>query len=495
MEPKILFTVTQEKDWNSTDLPFKLHSLKKKGFQEYYDQSFVDDYLAQTEQRNSDALTFNWYPHNAPGKWMSENIKAQNKLIEEPVTAEQIKKELESDQYTHLVVSTYLSGYSDFKEIAEYVHANHPDIKVIAGSVGALVEETKQYADYILRGNQVDDLRGIIGEKKDDPLKVVVVESDTSTNYKGLTKNAKYALLITSYGCMYGCDFCPSTAQFGQEYKSPFTAGEIKQAIIKAHDEIDPESQEFTISLAESQGLGDIKLWKNVFEMCKDLPFTCNLVTTTSSKVISQYSLDELTLGALRLSTVNIGVESMIKGYKKNSNVDLKNLISRLQESGINVVVTYIIGLDWQTRENLEEEARLLKTLDASGYIVASLEMQPNTPLFNSYKAQDRLLNVPTELLSFSGFQAYKHPAFKSGFNDMLPLLDEMNDKVSVSGSPFAKNIEILLNRKNPRDAKAQNLLRQNVDQLMSAQEISKQYFQSIFSQMDLFHPFILTTN
>lgn len=511
MSKEILFTIAQDNSYNTTGIATKLEGLQKKGLEKFYDAKFLEEFITKVRQEGGeDAFSFSWYPYNAPGQWMSDNVSVPNKVIAEPITLERVREELDSERFDYIVIATYLSGYSTFREIARYVHEKHPKIKVIAASVGALVAESSQLADFTLKGDQVRDLRKIVGQPESDPLKVVTVRSDTETRFNGVTKRGSYALLISSLGCMYGCDFCPATAQFGTEYRAPFSAQEIKEAIISAHDTIAPDSSIFIVSVAEPQGLGNIKLWKEVFRLCRDLPFQCDLVSTTSSKVIQRYGLDELTSGALRLSTVNIGVESLLQGYKKNEGVDLKALNSRLQEAGINVVSTFIIGLDWQTKENIREEVRLLKDLGSSGYIVANLEMQPGTPLYAAFKKSRRLLDVPPELFSFYGYQAYTHPHFASGFNDMLPLLGEIEDEVADGNQTLSANLKVFLKRKNDSEARQRSMIKRMLEDLTNSLDpkvykddvsvvidkfAAELYFHLAFRQIDLFHPFILSTN
>lgn len=507
MGKEILFTLAQDVSYNTTDLTAKLRGLQAKGLEKYYDPKFLNEFISAREQKQGDGFSFDWYPQNAPGRWMSQNVSAPGTVISEPITLERIQQELEDERFGYVVIATYLSGYNTFKDAANYIRQKRPDVKVIAATTGALIEESSRLADYTLKGDQVGDLRAIIGQPKTDPLKVVSVRSDTRTYFDGVTKKGSYALLISSLGCMYGCDFCPSTAQFGTNFVTPFTAEEIKDEIIAAHDRIAPASKVFSVSLAEPQGLGNIRLWKDVFRLCRDLPFQCDLVSTTSSRVIQRYSLDELTEGSLRLSTINIGVESLLKGYKKNKNVDLKSVISRLQSAGINVVSTFIVGLDWHTKENVRDEIKLLKDLGSSGYIAANLEMKPKTPLYNVYKKNGRLLDVPPELLSFYGYQAHTHPHFAAGFNDMLPLLGEIEDELSDGNRTLGANLAVYLSRQTEHESHQRATINRmltdfkiNLDPESYPDGVSEAvdkfaaqlYFHLAFRHMDLFHPFII---
>lgn len=508
---EVLFTVAQDKTYNNTNRAAQLSSLQQKGFDEFYDQHFLEAEIQRLDESTSiDDLYFSWYPQNPPGEWLSQNIKTESHVVVEPITLERVQQELAQNPHvSHLVIATYLNGYSTFRNIAQWVRAEHPHIKIVAAAVGALVPETKALSDHQLVGNQVKELRRLLSEPEQDPLKVVTVPSATEASYGGITKKGQYALLISSLGCMYGCDFCPVTAATGTDYQAPFTAEEIIYGLIQAKEQVAPNSNIFTVSLAEPQGLGNIKLWREVLRLGKDLPFQVDLVTTTSSKVISKYRLDELTLGSIRLSTVNIGVESLLHGYAKNDRVDLRALNRWLQEAGIAVVSTYIVGFDWQTPENVREEVKLLAELGSSGYIVANLEMQPNTPLANSYRQQGRILNVPPELLSYYGYQPFTHPHFAAGFSDMLPLLDEVESTLAKGTNVLNSNLTIFMNRGNAAQ-QAQRVRTQRIlDDLgnslvpnaypAGANRVMEKlradiYFHTIFRNMDLFHPYILST-
>lgn len=507
---EVLFTLANDSSYDTINDAIKFEGLmKKKELHPYFDVNFISDFVAAKKRGGTD-FAFSWSPRNAPGEWMSQNIQTPSLVIPRPISPDKIGTKLSEGKFSHVVVATYLSGYSMFRDISGYIRRHHPDVKIVAASVGALLPQSQQLADYIVRGDLVSDLRAVLGEEKENPLKIVTVRSDTETVYKGQHKTASYGLLISSLGCMYGCDFCPSTAQFGTSYSAPFAAEQIREAIIQSHDQIAPDDNEFTISVAEPQGLGNVRLWKEVLRVSRDLPFVCNLVSTTSSKVIQRYTTDELVGGNLRLATVNIGVESLLNGYEKNRGVDLKSLFGKLQNDGINVVATFIVGLDWHDQKNVREEVRLVKALEASSNIIANLRMQPNTPLYNLYKSKGRLLDVPPELLTFTGYQPFLHPQFKSGFNDMLPLLDEIKANLYNGETTLARSSEVFLNRSSLHEERERTQMSQAVKDFEQSLDptaypdggvsavrkyAADLYFNRGFRQIDLFHPFILSTN
>ncbi|HWS48813.1 MAG TPA: hypothetical protein VN174_02040 [Candidatus Methanoperedens sp.] len=466
-ETNVLYVLAQNPDYNRSDKrPLLQGVLKRKDLLPFVDSNFLTNYLSEQPLPGIDDFSFDWYPRNAPGHFIAKQVQSPGKVIEEPITSEKMVEILAKEDYSHVYLASYLNGYQTFKEIASLVRQTDPSIHLIAGSNSALLPETRHFVDECLVGDSVMGMRRILHEPLDYARQPIIVPSDTTTTFHGMSKTTRYGLLITGFGCRYGCDFCPSTAQWGRKETYPISTEAIAMAIHQSQSKIGNSDREITLSLAEPQGLAG-KKWEGVFTLCKDLPFKCNLVSTTSSKVITQFNIDTLTKGNMRLSTVNIGVESIIDGgYEKNSGVNLRELVKKLQGSGINVILTYIIGFYNQNREVILREVEQLKALGASGHIVANLELQPGTPLYQDFQQSGKLLPVPPELLAMPGYQSYHHPSFRTGFNDILPLLDEVNSLLDQS-------VFILGN-----DPLKQDII-----------------FREKYRQIDLFHPYILTTN
>jgi len=466
-ETNVLYVLAQNPDYNRSDKkPLLKGLLSREDLLPYIDSSFLTRYLSDQPQPSDNDFQFDWYPRNAPGRFIFNQVQSPGRVVEEPISKDKITEILSEGHYSHVYLASYLNGYQRFKEIALLIRQTDPSIHIIAGSNSALLPETRHFVDDCLVGDSVLGMRRILHEPLDQARQPVIVPSDTTTTFHGMSKTTRYGLLITGFGCRYGCDFCPSTAQWGRKESYPLSTETIAMAIHQSQGTLGNYDQEITLSLAEPQGLAS-KKWEEVFTLCKDLPFKCNLVSTTSSKVITRFDIDTLTKGNMRLSTVNIGVETIIDGgYEKNSGVNLKELIKKLQGSGINVVLTYIIGFYNQNREVILREVEQLRALGASGHIVANLELQPGTPLYQDFQQSGKLLPVPPELLAMPGYQSYQHPSFRTGFNDTLPLLDEVN-------SLLDQCVFILGN-----DPLKQDII-----------------FREKYRQIDLFHPYILTTN
>ncbi|GEM_PF-1458138 len=512
----IAYAIAQSSQYNTTDQASKLEYLNgvgqeyiAKGNEPFYDIGFLETHIAQlrSEQRGMN-FSFTWLPENPHGAFLDVNTQRESVVMPKPITIEDIEELIRSEpDIRTIVIAVYSNGYSCFRDVANHLRTEHPNITLVAGAVGTEFEETKNLAKYQIRGNQLDDMRRLLGEPVRARWKIPVVPSHTSVTYDGIEKMKTIGLITTSYGCPYDCDFCPSVAQYKGRYITPYTAEEIVASIHKAHELVAPDSDVMSISLADPQGLGDVRVWKEVFRICRDMGFSVELATTTSSKILRQYTIDELVGGDLSVSCVNIGVESMLNPYSKNRGVDLKEEIKRYTQGGIKIAVTFIIGHDWHTADNVWEDVQMVRGLDASGFIVSNMMMEPGTPLFQRMKSEGRLLDVPPEFYATYGFQAFTHPYFQSGFNDMTPVLSQIEEMLTQGTAVFSRDINIFLNRKNPGLNQSQGRL---IKELQAAEDemranrnsytdiesaITKRrakiFYDLVVRNIDFFHPYI----
>ncbi len=499
IEGPIAYGVAQSYDYNTTNRAKQLEYLDQvgreyiqRGNPQFYDANFLEEHISALKERQAgENFSFSWAPENPPGNFLNINTQKDGIVIRDPISIENLEKTLKNEpDIKALVVSIYLNGYSVFRDISEHLRKVHPEIKIIAGAVGATIPETSQLSDYSLKGNQIDDLRKLLGEDS-RPLKVSVVPSHTQTTYSNQAKNSTIGVMMSSYGCFYQCDFCPATAQFKGKFTAPHSADEIISAIDYAHRMLGKEDEVISLSLADPQGMGDIPTWKEIFKRCRNLGYTVELATTTSSKILKQYSPAEITEGDLCVTCVNIGVESMLNPYAKNDNVDLKEEIKEYQSAGVKIATTFIIGHDWHSRQNIGHEIDQLQELNPSGFIVSNMMMEPDTLVFKKMQQNGRLLNVPPEFLTSYGFQAFTHPYFESGFNDMVPLLAEIEDKLNQGTAMFGRDIEIYLNRNNHRISPLQARLKDKLREADGDDERAMIFYSTIFRNIDLFHPYL----
>ena len=76
-------------------------------------------------------------------------------------------KKIQQFKPTHVGFTIMLSAYNVFRKCVHFIRNRFPHVKIIAGAVGALIDETKNLADYTCIGEGVHFIRRLFNEKLD----------------------------------------------------------------------------------------------------------------------------------------------------------------------------------------------------------------------------------------------------------------------------------------------------------------------------------------
>nr|MDO8119635.1 hypothetical protein [Candidatus Sigynarchaeota archaeon] len=249
--------------------------------------------------------------------------------------------------------------------------------------------------------------------------------SHVHTEILGLSIRSEAIQLVTKIGCPHSCDFCVTNKLFNNKYSgSYFTPRQVHDAILEHARKI---KKPFKIGFSEPTAIISRDWWYELFHLFEDDDGDYPVIIATTASSLNGFDFKKVMDSALRIEMVNIGVESFSTTYGKNKNLDLKALIKHLGNHGISSYATYIIGFDHQTHDSVWDEIRQLVDLDAAAFNVFNLKPFPRTPIWDLLSKANRLLAVPWDFYSIHGFQPFLHPHFKPGFEDMLPLIIDIN--------------------------------------------------------------------
>jgi hypothetical protein len=427
--------------------------LSNPEFDKYYDRKFLEDWIEKCGKISLEDILYTM--GNISGHFLSQNIETPSKVIDVPISIELLEKEIQSFNPTHIGFSVMLDSYQTFIDCCHFLRKKHPQIKIIAGNVGALVLETENYADYVCKGEGTYFLRQLFGEKMDISLKIPRI---IAKRFRPLPYNPKKfaeiptAILTTDLGCAMGCDFCITYALYRRNYKIG-NAAEIKKALLDMGEMIN--KRDIPVMITDPTGLTDEKLWEDVIELMKGENYCFHLNTLTTSALIDRYSKKGGLLDKFKRSEefeivlLEIGLESVAEKYAKNRNANWKEIIKTLNEYGIVSALSMIIGFDYHTRQTVLQEVKDALAFDSTIFYISNLKILYETKLWYLYKEQGRLLDVPPEFRMLWGYFAFTHPHFKSGFNDCLPLMLECEDLINENiGSFYLRSMKIIKNRK-----------------------------------------------
>jgi radical SAM superfamily enzyme YgiQ (UPF0313 family) len=194
---------------------------------------------------------------------------------------------------------------------------------------------------------------------------------------------------------------------------------------------------------------------------------------TATSSSLQDFDYKRINESYLRIALIQIGVESFSKQYTKlGSFENTKKLVKTLTENGIGSWLTMMFGFDHHNHDNVWEEIHKLTELNAVSHAIFNIMPLPKTPLWDKLKEEKRLLKVPLDFYYKIGFQAFIHPHFKPGFEDVLPLMYNFYKYIDKEvGFSLLQFINIYENLPNRTDA-----LQKRIDQ---AKVISSLLFDS----------------
>jgi len=139
----------------------------------------------------------------------------------------------------------------------------------------------------------------------------------------------------------------------------------------------------------------------------------------TSLKSLSQYTIEQLL--SMGLFGAWAGIESQQAKYPKLKDIDPPEMFKTLQNAGINMLASVIIGYDWHDSQTIESDFNYLLSLHPALSQIMIYSPCPQTPLFKKFQDEDRLLEIP--YINRDGFHLmFKHPHFTSEVIEKLLL-------------------------------------------------------------------------
>ncbi len=381
--------------------------------------------------------------------FIAKNLETETTILERLQTIDPVIKELrkgkeENSPYTHVGFSVFFKGYMKFIQCAQAVKIFDKNIITIAGNVGALYKNTEKYVDYVCRSEGVIFLRKLLNENISKPIVPVFYEDKIPVNFGNSVLKLDTLFIVTKLGCINKCNFCPTNTLFQGKLISNFTTPEnVYDAVISYRDKTKRKPDllfcEPTALINKDWFYKLFKLFENETE-----DYIINIPTTISS--LLKFDFDRISNSALRFGTINIGIESFTENYSKVvKHKYTKEILKKLCDYGIGPLLTYIIGFEHDTHETIWKDMKKLIDLESEVIRITNLHIFPGTALYDEYEERDRILEIIPDFLDLTGFQSFKHPHFKPGFEDILPLLCELYRYIEKEkGNVMTGNLEIL---------------------------------------------------
>ena len=321
------------------------------------------------------------------------NIQAPCTLLDFP-SLDRFVDELRTNRYDVVGISSIVPNILKVKKMCELVRQYQPDATIVVGGHVANVPDLAERidADHIVKGEGVRWFRGFLGEDPEQPIRHPNIASGIGTRNVGITPKVKpgsvAAALIPSVGCPMGCNFCSTSAMFGGKGKfvNFFTTGD---ELFDIMCRIEESMQVSSFFVMDENFLLHRKRALRLLELMERHDKSWALYVFSSANVLRSYSMDQLV--ALGISWVWMGLEGQDSQYTKLHGTDAFALVSGLQEHGIRVLGSTIIGLENHTPQNIDQAIDYAARYDTDFHQFMLYTPIPGTPLHAELSAQGRI--------------------------------------------------------------------------------------------------------
>jgi anaerobic magnesium-protoporphyrin IX monomethyl ester cyclase len=272
-------------------------------------------------------------------------------------------------------------------------------------------------------------------------------------------KRSPYAAIYTSLGCQFKCNFCMINLINKDDEQQSSLAKNYSgmrfwstNFIIKEFDKLISMGVK-TIRIVDEMFLLNPKYYIPLCEMLKIRNFEAkdqlNLWAYSRVDTIKKTNILKLVREA-GIKWLCLGIESGNKKIRlevakgKFEDVDIKQLVKQVHESGIQIMANYIYGLPGDDRESIEKTFQLSVELNTLGWNTYAAMALPGSELYN--QALKNKLELPKnyEGYSFHSFDTLPLPTKYLKPAEILKLRDEKY--IEYHANPlFLQKVEDLL--------------------------------------------------
>ena len=325
---------------------------------------------------------------------IQENLSASSTLLDFPTRARFIQ-ELRIKHYDIVGISGIIVNVGKVQELCRLVRLHSPGSTIVVGGHVTAIPGVERLldADHIVKGEGIRWFQTFLGETPNRPIKHPVIPSSFGFRLMGIRLPSgggnRAATIIPSVGCPMGCDFCTTSDFFGGKGKfvNFYQRGEeIFQVMCEAEEQLSVSS----FFIMDENFLLYKKRALELHHHMKTHGKAWSLYVFSSANAIAKYTMRELV--DLGVRWIWLGLESPNSDYQKLKGTDTKTLTKELQEHGISVLGSTIVGLPHHTPENISQELSHAIDHNVDFHQFMLYTPMPGTQLYGRMKKEKRLL-------------------------------------------------------------------------------------------------------
>lgn len=422
-------------------------------FTEQYFNTSPTDVMNQRFSRGCDIFTINGHVHMNWAHLIAQNIDTPSVFLEYPLKEDFIA-EIEKG-YDYVAISSFHNQVDDLIEMCKAVRQKAPKSQIVIGGYGAVgieatktAEEVGELCDHLCHEEGISYFRRLLGEQEDKEFFTSHLPKCSQT-LPLLSRSTKgnVGSIIGSVGCPNGCDFCGTTEMFKKkriELMSPANAHKEFQRMWREN----PLTMQ--VGFVEEDSFADIEYMQELGKLLReDSEFGLshyNFYCLSSMRSMSQWSFEDMMLTGA--SIVFVGVESKFAkdhGYEKTEGRSYKEMFKGLHNVGIGTTGAWMIGFDFQNRENIEEDLQDFIALAPTTQQLTRVCPFPATPMWHQMKEEGRIRDdVRWEEVSFYGGGGMEPKNFNE--HEVMNLIERgYKELYHTHGSSLARVFDVNL--------------------------------------------------
>ncbi|MBX9788325.1 MAG: cobalamin-dependent protein [Pirellulales bacterium] len=377
------------------------------------------------------------------------NLQAPVTLLDFP-TQERFIQELQAQPYDIVGISSIQTNLLKVRRMCRLIRKHLPQAAILIGGHLANFPDLQRYCDcdHVVMADGVRWMREYLGEDPQLPIRHPQVPGNIGSRIMGVTlrnhPGDACATLIPSVGCPMGCNFCSTSAMFGGKGRSiEFyrTGADLFEIMCQLEKNL--AIQAFFVM--DENFLVNKKRSLQLLELMERHRKPWSIFVFSSANVLQKYTMDQLV--RLGVSWVWMGLEGKDSQYKKLAGTDTLSLVRQLQEHGVRVLASTIIGLEEHTLENIDAAIEHAVQHATEFHQFMLYTPIPGTPLFAEVESQGKLRPlVDFSVADIHGqFQFnYRHPHIPQGQETEL-LLRAFHRDFEVNGPSVVRIVRTTL--------------------------------------------------